>query len=109
MATTIISNPMDYTGKELYRVTKSQSIKKVSIIENAVTVNGYVIFTDTDKDGNEIEILSIDTNDGAFATNSKTFIESFLDIVEMLDTPVEIIVGHGTSKNGRNYIYCDIA
>lgn len=109
MSTPIISNPMNYAGKELYRVTKSQSIKKVSTIETAVTVNGYVIFTDTDKDGNEIEILSIDTNDGAFATNSKTFIESFLDIVEMLGAPVEIVVGHGTSKNGRNYIYCDIA
>ena len=105
----IINSSKDYTGKELYRVTKSQSIAKVSTIENAVTVNGYVIFTDTDKDGNDIDILSIDTNDGVFATNSKTFIESFLDIVDMIGLPVEIIVGHGTSKNGRNYIYCDIA
>lgn len=105
----IINSSKDYTGKELYRITKSQSIKKVSTIENAVTVNGYVIFTDTDKDGNEIDILSIDTNDGVFATNSKTFIESFLDIAEMLGIPTEIVVGHGVSKNGRNYIYCDIA
>lgn len=105
----IINSSKEYTGKELYRVTKSQSIKKVSTIETPVTVNGYVIFTDTDKDGNEIDILSIDTNDGVFATNSKTFIESFLDIAEMLGIPAEIIVGHGVSKNGRNYIYCDIA
>ncbi len=106
----IINSSKEYTGKELYRVTKSQSIKKVSTIETVVTVNGYVIFTDTDKDGNEIDILSIDTNDGVFATNSKTFIESFLDIVGiMIGFPIEIVVGHGVSKNGRNYIYCDIA
>ena len=104
----ISANPMNYTGKELYRVTKSQSINKVSIIDHAVTVNGYITFVD-DKNGAEVEILSIDTNEGVFATNSATFKETFYDIVEMLGTPVEIVVGHGTSKNGRDYIYCDIA
>ena len=103
----IITNSNNYEGKELYKMTKSQSINKLSTLTESVTVSGFVLFED-DKNDNVVEILSLETNAGVFATNSATFKETFLDIVEMMGTPVEIVVGHGTSKNGREYIYCDI-
>lgn len=104
----VINSSKNYEGRELYKMTKSQSINKVSTLTESVTVSGFVIFED-DKNDNVVEILSIETNAGVFATNSATFKETFLDIVEMMGTPVEIVVGHGTSKNGREYIYCDLA
>ena len=103
----IITNSNNYEGKVLYKMTKSQSINKLSTLTESVTVSGFVLFED-DKNDNVVEILSLETNSGVFATNSATFKETFLDIVEMMGTPVEIVVGHGTSKNGREYIYCDI-
>ena len=109
MAMNIIKTSRDFTGAELYKATKSQSIKRMSEVTGTVTVNGYVKYEDVKEDGTAVTILSIITNDGIFATNSSTFIRTFEDIVTlMVELPIDITVGHDTSKNGRSYIYADL-
>lgn len=105
----IIKNTNNYTGKELYKLTKSNSVKRMSDIteEEVVTVNGYVSYMD---EGSDNIITAIDTPAGAYATNSKTFNETLEEIVNIMgEFPIDIKVGHGVSKNGRPFIYADLA
>lgn len=102
----------ELTVKQIYDLTKSPEIQKVSDNEGAlVQVNAWVLHTDTDKDGNTREILSILDNEvGAVATNSATFIRDFMEITEMCkDCGVEVQhvkISSGTSKAGRKFYTC---
>lgn len=102
----------ELTVKQIYDLTKSPEIQKVSDNEGAlVQVNAWVLHTDTDKDGNTREILSILDNEvGAVATNSATFIRNFMEITEMCkDCGVEVQhvkISSGTSKAGRKFYTC---
>ena len=68
----------------------------------------------TDKEGNEQTLLSILSEDNvAYATNSRTFIESFATLCDMFaDSGEEItaikVIG-GQSKAGRHFITCAYA
>lgn len=102
----------ELTVKQIYDLTKSPEIQRVSDNEGAlVQVDAWVLYTDTDKDGNTQEILSILDNEvGVVATNSATFIGDFIEIVEMCkDGDVEvqhIKISSGTSKAGRKFYTC---
>ena len=110
MAMNIIKTSRDFTGAELYKATKSQSIKRMSDATGVITVNDYVKYEDVKEDGTAVTILSVITPDGIFATNSSTFIRTFEDIVQIMgELPIDITIGHDTSKNGRSYIYADLA
>lgn len=102
----IIKKSREYSKKELYNLTRSPEIKKLSDMEGAVIpVEGYLIFTDTDKDGNETEIMSILSTDGTvYATNSDTATKEMLFIDDLMDgEDYAIKVIRGDSKNGRKY------
>lgn len=102
----------EFTPAEIYKATKSNSIKRVSDIPDNETVNvkDYIVYEDVKEDGSSVTILSIITFSGIYATNSATFIRTFLDIVDIMgELPVNILVGHDTSKNGRNFIFADLA
>lgn len=105
----IIKNTGNYTGKELYKLTKSNSVKRMSDIseDEVVTLLGYVTYKD-EESGNII--TAIDTESGAFATNSKTFYDTLDEIATIMgdEYPIDIKVGHGKSHNGRDFIYCDL-
>lgn len=109
MAMNIIKTSRDFTGAELYKATKSQSIKKMSEVTGYLTVTDYVKYEDVKEDGTAVTILSVITTDGIYATNSSTFIRTFEDIVSLMgELPIDITVGHDTSKNGRKYIFADL-
>lgn len=104
----IIRNTKDYTGKELYKLTKSNSVKRMSDIneEEIVTVNGFVIYQDDESD---VVITAIETEAGAYATNSATFRRTLEEIADIMgEFPIDIKVGHGISKNGRAFIFADL-
>lgn len=105
----IIKKTKDYVGKDLYKLTKSNSVKRMSDItdDEVITLNGYVIYKDDDSD---TEVVAIDTESGAYATNSRTFRDTLEEIAAIMqdEYPLDIKVGHGVSKNGRNFIYCDL-
>lgn len=102
----------ELTMKQMYDLTKSPEIQKVSDNEGALLqVDAWVLYNDTDKDGNTREILSILDNEvGAVATNSATFIRDFMEITEMCaDSGVEprhVKISSGTSKAGRKFYTC---
>ena len=79
-----------------------------------VPVVNWMIYSDTDKEGNEQILLSILSEDNvAYATNSRTFIESFGTLCDMFtETGEEItaikVIG-GQSKAGRHFITCAYA
>lgn len=102
----------EFTPAEIYKATKSNSIKRMSdIADNEIIVaKDYIVYEDSKEDGSSITILSIITDTGIYATNSATFIRTFLDIVDIMgELPVNITVGHDTSKNGRKFIFADLA
>lgn len=102
----------ELTMKQMYDLTKSPDIQRVSDNEGAlVQVDAWVLHNDTDSIGNAREILSILDNEvGVVATNSVTFIRDFMEIVEMCTDcgvePRHVKISSGTSKAGRKFYTC---
>lgn len=107
----ITEKSREFAPAEIYKATKSNSIKRMSDIADneIITVKDYIVYEDVKEDGS-VTILSIITDTGIYATNSATFTRTFLDIVDIIgELPVNIRVGHDTSKNGRKFIFADLA
>ena len=79
-----------------------------------VPVVNWMLYSDTDKDGNEQTLLSIlSEGNVAYATNSQTFIEAFSVLCDMFEDSGEEITAikviGGQSKAGRHFITCAYA
>lgn len=100
------------TMKQIYDLTKSPDIEKVSDNDGAlIQVDEWVLYKDSDRDGNTHDLLSIlDNEAGVVATNSQTFIRNFMEIVDMCQScGVEVRhvkISSGTSKAGRRFYKC---
>lgn len=101
--------------KEKYLMSMNPEIRRMRDAEGMVIpVVNWMLYSDRDKEGNEQTILSILSEDNvAYATNSKTFIEAFDELVDIFtDNDEEIsavkIIG-GQSKAGRHFITCAYA
>lgn len=102
----------DLTPLDIYNMTRSQKIEKMSehVGENII-VKIWIIYKSVDNvSGEEKEILSVMNENGVvFATNSSTFIDEFMYITELFGDaipPVEVV--KGTSKAGRTFITCTV-
>ena len=104
----IINQSREHTKMEIYSLTQDCEIKSMKTLEEEpFKVNSWIIYKDIDKDGKEIELLSMSTNLGVYAAQSKTFIESFLNINELFgNEPYMLQVVHAKSKADRDYINC---
>lgn len=112
----IINSSSELNLQDVYKLTKSPSIIRMQDIKgNSISVCKWAIYEDekTDKDGavTTTEILSIMDDDGeVYATNSPTFIRSFMEcfnLCEMYNCTIDSVqVATGRSKNGREYIDC---
>ena len=112
----IIKKTEGMTAGDLYSLTKGNNVRKMADFEGEVLdVLKYVLYKDINGQGEETVVLALETVAGAkIATNSKTFIRNFADILAMYaeageDAPTRFIVGSGTSRSGRHYLTCDIA
>lgn len=101
--------------KEKYLMAMNTEIRRMRDAEGMnVPVINWMIYSDTDKDGNEQTLLSILSEDNvAYATNSRTFIDAFSNLCDMFaDSGEEItavkVIG-GQSKAGRHFITCAYA
>lgn len=100
-------------SKDLYDLTKSPAIKKLSTIKGETRhISCAVIYEDIKSNGEIQKVFSFrcaDTGD-IFATNSSTFIHDFEDARDLLkefDEEIHTIkVDSGTSRAGRTYISC---
>lgn len=108
---TIKETSKQLSGVEMYRMTKNAGIRKMKeATGTALHVGAWVLYEDTNTEGNTREILSIldSDSDTVFATNSPTFIRAFREILEILTSCGEQLeylqVIGGTSKAGRSFV-----
>lgn len=108
----IIKTSKELTKRESYKLTMDPAIKKMKdFIGVQIDVAAYCLYKDmNDKDGKEVEVLSImDKDGGVCATNSDTFKRDFQNIADLMDGEdytIEIISGQ--SKAGREFITCTL-
>lgn len=104
--------------KAVYRMTKGDSLK-IEGVEKGTTlpVEAYALYDDDKirqkQDGTTEEytqrVLTFVSCGHKFGTISATFIRSFMEIVEIMEgEKFAIIVTGGQSKNGRNYVNCEL-
>ena len=112
----IIRKTEGLTSADLYALTKGNDVRKMTDAKGEILdILKYVVYTDTDVHGNDMTVLAVETVDGAkYATNSKTFVRNFCDILAIFgaggeEPPTRFIVGCGKSKSNREYLTCDIA
>jgi len=107
----IIRTNIDVNNKkEIYRLTKSESVR-VQDMERGVSlpVDKYALYVEEDNKGEKRNVLAVVSGSSKFATISQTFIRSFLECVDLMgDDPFSIIITGGQSKNGRQYVNCEL-
>lgn len=108
---TVINSNKELTKRESYKLTLDPSIKKMrDFIGVQIEVTAYCLYKDVNKDGKDVEVLSImDKDGGVYATNSDTFKRDFMNIADLMDGEcytIEIISGQ--SKAGREFITCTL-
>ena len=114
MAISIIKQSEGLTGKDIYMMTRSPALEKLSsITDTAIKISAYVLYEDEkiSKEGETktVNILGIRTDTGKlYATNSQTFIDEFLYICDLFGLEMPIRVVGGVSRSGRHYITCTI-
>ena len=112
----IIRKTEGLTSADMYALTKGNDVRKMSDAKGEVLdVAKYVLYEDENQDGEIMNVLAVETKNGVrYATNSKTFVRNFGDILAIYEAgnevpPTQFKVGSGKSRGGREYITCDIA
>ena len=101
--------------KEKYLMSMNPEIRRMRDAEGTtIPVVNWMLYVDKDKEGNEQTLLSILSEDNvAYATNSRTFIESFDTLCDMFEDAGEEITAikviGGQAKVGRHFITCAYA
>lgn len=96
--------------KAVYKLTKSES-QRVQDVEKGVSlpVDKWALYTEKNNRGEEQTVLAIVSGSMKVSTISKTFIDSFMECVELMDDdPFSIVITGGTSKGGRQYVNCEL-
>lgn len=112
----IIKKTEGLNSADLYSLTKGNDVRKMADAKGEILdIVKYVLYKDEDVSGNPMTVLAIETASGAkYATNSKTFVRNFSDILAIYaegneELPTRFLVGSGRSKSNREYLTCDIA
>lgn len=111
---TIKEKSGNLTMAEMYRLTKSPDIAKLSTMKGQeIEIDKFIAYEDVNmQTGDVVTIVAISTPQGeTFATNSRTFTRDFLDIIDMcreaneaLPHTIKVLAKSG--KSGREYIQC---
>ena len=119
MALTFVATNIDpQDKKQVYKMTKGDSLKIEGLEKGmSLPVEKYALYIEEKeqkKDDGSVEMVQrniLTSTSGAhkFGTVSKTFIKSFMEIVELMDgDPFSVIITGGQSKNGRNFVNCEL-
>lgn len=101
----------DMDTKLVYKLTKSKKNVSVKDLEDNTEISpaDWLVYEDVNKNGEEVEILSILCKNGEVVTaQSPTFKESFFDMVEAFGNDFTCQKISGKSKNGREYVDCEL-
>lgn len=107
---TITNTSRQLTELEKYLMSSDNGIKSMKDVEDgqSIKVVAWLEFTDVKEDGKEANMLSIlDDQNNAYTTQSATFKESFMNMVDCMgDKSFAIIKISGETKSGREYVNC---
>lgn len=112
----IIKTNIDSSNKALvYKMTRSSGQMVQNIPDGtSVPVQHFCLYNDPKegRDGTlkDNTVLSFtDTAGGKYSTISSTFIREFLYIADLMgDAAFSIIVVHGTTKGGKQFVSCEL-
>ena len=109
---TINEQSRELTEVEVYLMTVSPAIKTMKEVSDgtSIAVDAVINFTDVKEDGTSSIIASIMTPDKTvYAFQSQTFYNSLKDIMAIMkEKSFSIIKTSGKTKNGRDYINCEL-
>ena len=107
----IIKKSGEFTKGEVFNMTQGNPDKVSEHKGEVMELDGWVLYEDENSKGQTQRVLALREKNGYIsATISNTFINQFLKIVEFMgDEEYNIRVVGGTSKNGREYITCEVA
>lgn len=98
---------------QLYKLSKSPEIAKLATVKGEeIEIANFLVYEDESADGNVTTVASFETVQGElYASNSKTFVRDFRDILEMCveagaPMPKKIKVLPKVGKSGREYLQC---
>ena len=115
-----IKTNIDSTDKkQVYRMTKGDSLKVQDIEKGtSLAIDLFAVYEEEKvrtKQGGKGEetytdtVLAFTSNGKKYGTISQTFIRSFLEIVEIMNgEPFAIVITGGQTKNGRQYVNCEL-
>jgi hypothetical protein len=107
----IINKSRDLTKREIYKLTKGPSTSVQDAVGMEIKVDCWLLYSDVNAKGEEVEILAILADDGSvYSTISGTFKRTFEEILEIFEDEElpEILIQEGTSKNNRSFAFCTI-
>ena len=114
---TIVKASDNLTTKDIYLLTMNPNTQKMKDAKGErIELHSWALYEDVNRKTGEVQqILAVATSNGkTYATNSPTFIDDFMSMMELFtnagETVPAITVSSGTSKAGREYIscvYCD--
>ena len=111
----IIKKTNNITAADLFAMTKGPEVRKMQDAKGELLdLLAYVLYKDDKNDGEPVTVLAVKTVEGAmYATNSKTFIRNFSDILAMYEEcgeelPTKYKVGSARSNAGREYLTCTV-
>lgn len=97
---------------DLYELTQSNAIRSMKDCEDRliIEVEDFVLYEDTDRNGNDITLLAVmDAKTGdVYASQSQTFRENFEKALEFVQKGEHLFIRvlHGKSRAGRSFINC---
>ena len=109
---TINEQSKNLTEVEVYLMTVSPSIKIMKNVPDgtSIAVDSVINFSYVKEDGTSSCITSILTPEKiVYAFQSQTFYSSLKDIMTIMkEKPFSIVKTSGKTKNGRDYINCEL-
>lgn len=107
----IIMTNIDQTDKKaVYKLTKSESMQIQKVERGAsLPVDRWAYYEEENSKGELQNVLAFTSGNMKFSTISKTFIRSFMECVELMESdPFAIIVTGGETKSGRGFVNCEL-
>ena len=97
--------------RTLYKLCKARGNNVKDLEANSEhPVDAYLLYTDVNSKGDEQRVLTIMSGELKMQTISKTFIESFLEVADLMgDEEYSIKIIKDITKAGREFVSCELA
>ena len=95
--------------KGMYRLTRQPGLNVKDFEDGQKAhVEAFCLYTDVNSKGTEQTVLTLITDVGKLQTISPTFIQSFLDVQDLMGDDYSIIIRKAKSKGGREFVTCEL-